>query len=120
VLLTDRSNATATNRFSTKLDSFTAQEFEKGLIAVQPQTDPFYVLVSQNSLFSIPITNILLEYVLYFNAAIKDIKILYHLVLLLDQFRFCETHFTTYQRSWPIGVRLVHSFAVEQELFFCP
>jgi len=25
-------------------------------------------------------------------------KILYHWILLLDQFRFCETHFTTYQR----------------------
>ena len=80
-----------------ELDSFTAQEFEKGLIAVQPQTDPFDVLVSQNSLFSIPITNILLEYVLYFNAPIKDIKILYHWVLLLDwflkngKFRFSET-----------------------------
>jgi len=25
-------------------------------------------------------------------------KILYHWILLLDRFRFCETHFTTYQR----------------------
>jgi len=28
---------------------------------------------------------------------IKVTKILYHWSLLMDQFRFCETHFTTYQ-----------------------
>jgi len=30
--------------------------------------------------------------------SIKETKILYHWKLLLYQFRFCETHFTTYQR----------------------
>jgi len=38
-------------------------------------------------------------------------KILYHWFLLLDQFRFCETHFTTYQQFVAITVRLVHSWA---------
>jgi hypothetical protein len=32
------------------------------------------------------------------NLNIKVTKILYHRFLLLDQFHFCETHFTTYQR----------------------
>jgi len=32
------------------------------------------------------------------NLNMKVTKILYHWFLLLDQFRFCETHFTTYQR----------------------
>jgi len=47
-------------------------------------------------------------------------KILYYRFLLLDQFRFGETHFTTYQRSWPITMRIVHSWAVNNENgFFC-
>ena len=43
-------------------------------------------------------THILVEYRPYLNLNIKVTKILYHWFLLLDQFRFCETYFTTYQR----------------------
>jgi len=42
----------------------------------------------------------------------NESKILYHCFLLLDQFRFCEKHILLHiSGSWPIGVRLVHSWA---------
>jgi len=51
------------------------------------------------------------------NLNIKVTTILYHWLLILDQFHFCETHFTTYQFV-AIGVRLVHSWA-DQISAFC-
>ena len=43
-------------------------------------------------------TYILVSYWPHLNLNMKVIKILYHWTLLLDWFRYWETHFTTYQR----------------------
>jgi len=62
-----------------------------------------HFLVLPASLFSITAVISVIVDVFYYKIEamtliIKVIKILYNLSLLLDQLRFCETHFTTYQR----------------------
>jgi hypothetical protein len=60
--------------------------------------DFLFCLVVNPSLLRLLNTFILVSYWLQMNLNIKVTQILYHWFLLLDWFRFWETHFTTYQR----------------------
>jgi len=70
-------------------------------------------------------TYILVSYWPELNLNVQVTKILYHLFLLLDWFRFWETHFTTYQQfvadqsaiSPSLGGRNVWIFFPEKKIF---
>ena len=76
---------------------------KNGIIALRSATNGsipnfYYCLVVNRQLLRLLSSHTLVSYWPEFNLNIKVTKILYHCFLLLDWFRFWETHFTTYQR----------------------